>query len=184
MSSNRCRCDRGFLKDRRQCQHTDTSEHRAIELGHCFILGDRYTKAFNAIEQSLDSTGEKRCVCVCVSSNVVHVFNVSIDRYLTMGCYGIGVTRLLAAAVEILTPNESNIVRWPRRIVPYRVAILPPKVRRASVLFQFDERSIQCLRKAVPKKFMAIILFLLVYWSSTMTTGSSMIALNSRSAIE
>jgi len=46
-----------------------------------------------------------------------------------MGCYGIGLTRLMAATVEILTPKQSNDIRWPRRIVPYQVAILPPKVR-------------------------------------------------------
>ena len=45
-----------------------------------------------------------------------------------MGCYGIGVTRLMAAAVEILTPRNSSTVHWPRRIVPYQVAIIPPKV--------------------------------------------------------
>ena len=46
-----------------------------------------------------------------------------------MGCYGIGVTRLMAATVEILTPEDSNTLRWPRRIAPYQVAIIPPKVR-------------------------------------------------------
>ena len=49
-----------------------------------------------------------------------------------MGCYGIGLTRLMAATVEILTPKESNYIRWPRRIVPYQVAIVPPKVRSYS----------------------------------------------------
>ena len=51
-----------------------------------------------------------------------------MHRPLIMGCYGIGLTRLMAAAVEILTPKESCDIRWPRRIVPYQVAILPPKV--------------------------------------------------------
>ncbi len=52
-----------------------------------------------------------------------------VHRPLIMGCYGIGLTRLMAATVEILTPKQSNDIRWPRRIVPYQVAILPPKVR-------------------------------------------------------
>ncbi len=51
-----------------------------------------------------------------------------ICRPLVMGCYGIGLTRLMAATVEILTPRQSNDIRWPRRIVPYQVVILPPKV--------------------------------------------------------
>lgn len=49
-------------------------------------------------------------------------------RPLIMGCYGIGLTRLMASTVEILTPKQSNNIRWPKRIVPYQVAILPPKV--------------------------------------------------------
>lgn len=53
---------------------------------------------------------------------------IAFSRPLIMGCYGIGLTRLMAATVEILTTNQSNNIRWPRRIVPYQVAILPPKV--------------------------------------------------------
>ncbi|CAF0788299.1 unnamed protein product [Adineta ricciae] len=100
-------CGRGSLTNKPQCEHTEKVEQRAIELGHCFLLGDRYTKAFDAIEGSSDVTEDK--------------------KPLIMGCYGIGLTRLMAAAVEILTPRGSSDIRWPRRIVPYQVAILPPK---------------------------------------------------------
>ncbi|CAF3482702.1 unnamed protein product [Rotaria socialis] len=100
-------CNRGSLKNKAQCEHTQKIEQRAIEIGHCFLLGDRYTKAFNAIEGSSD---------------------IAVDKKpLVMGCYGIGVTRLMAATVEILTPKDSDDIHWPRRIVPYQVAILPPK---------------------------------------------------------
>jgi prolyl-tRNA synthetase len=69
----------------------------------------------------------------------------SIYRPLIMGCYGIGLTRLMAATVEVLTPKQSNDIRWPRRIVPYQVAILPPKVRDYLIglierKFYFSER--------------------------------------------
>ncbi len=54
------RCNRGYLKNKTQCEHTEKTEQHAIELGHCFLLGDRYTKAFNAIEGSLDDANEKK----------------------------------------------------------------------------------------------------------------------------
>jgi prolyl-tRNA synthetase len=53
------RCRRGYIKDKVECDCADKSEQRAIELGHCFLLGDRYTKAFNATEPSSETTAEK-----------------------------------------------------------------------------------------------------------------------------
>jgi prolyl-tRNA synthetase len=53
------RCNRGYLKNKTQCDHMEKTEQPAIELGHCFLLGDRYTKAFNATEASSDITAEK-----------------------------------------------------------------------------------------------------------------------------
>jgi prolyl-tRNA synthetase len=54
------RCNRGYLKNKTQCEHTEKIEQRAIELGHCFLLGDRYTNVFNAIEGSSDAADEKK----------------------------------------------------------------------------------------------------------------------------
>lgn len=54
------RCNRVSLKNKSQCDHTEKTEQRVIELGHCFLLGDRYTKAFNAIEGSSDIKDEKK----------------------------------------------------------------------------------------------------------------------------
>ncbi len=48
------------------------------------------------------------------------------DRILEMGCYGLGVSRILAACIEVL--SEGSEVRWPRLIAPYQVCIVPPKV--------------------------------------------------------
>ena len=65
---------------------------------------------------------------VCRLTSIFTVEWLSLFRPLVMGCYGIGVTRLMAAAVEILTPRDSTTIHWPRRIAPYQVAIIPPKV--------------------------------------------------------
>ncbi len=74
---------------------------RGIEVGHIFMLGDKYSKSMGAT--FLDSAGKER---------------VSV-----MGCYGIGITRIVAAAIE-QNHDDKGIV-WPKAIAPYRAVILP-----------------------------------------------------------
>ncbi|NCT66827.1 MAG: proline--tRNA ligase [Rhodanobacteraceae bacterium] len=74
---------------------------RGIEVGHVFQLGDTYAKALNATV--LDDAG-KACV-------------------MQMGCYGIGVSRIVAAAIE-QNHDDAGIV-WPEPMAPWRVAICP-----------------------------------------------------------
>jgi len=81
----------------------------AIELGHTFLLGLKYTTPFNATYRS-DKNSE------------------SLSH---MGCYGIGVSRLIGACAEVSEPVKSpksdvELV-WPRLIAPYSIGILPPK---------------------------------------------------------
>ena len=54
------RCHRGYLKNKAQCEHAEKIEQRAIELGHCFILGDHYTKLFHTVDDSADISVEKK----------------------------------------------------------------------------------------------------------------------------
>lgn len=79
------------------------TETNAIEVGHTFLLGDKYSKIFKA--SYTDSEGKR--------------------RVMQMGCYGLGVSRIMAAALQVLS-NE-NKLRWPLRIVPFKVVILAPK---------------------------------------------------------
>ena len=74
---------------------------RGIEVGHIFQLGDKYSAAMNA--SVLDENGK----------SVV----------MTMGCYGIGVTRIVAAAIE--QNHDNNGIIWPDNIAPFHVAIAP-----------------------------------------------------------
>jgi prolyl-tRNA synthetase len=74
---------------------------RGIEVGHVFMLGTRYSEAMKATY--LDESGR--------------------PQLLIMGCYGIGVTRLVGAAIE-QNHDERGIV-WPDSIAPFRVAIVP-----------------------------------------------------------
>jgi prolyl-tRNA synthetase len=74
---------------------------RGIEVGHVFYLGTRYSEAMNA--SYLDETGK--------------------PQLMEMGCYGIGVTRILGAAIE-QGHDERGIV-WPDAMAPFRVVICP-----------------------------------------------------------
>jgi prolyl-tRNA synthetase len=74
---------------------------RGIEVGHVFQLGDRYARALGATV--LDDTGKA--------------------QVMQMGCYGIGVSRIVAAAIE-QNHDDAGII-WPEPMAPWRVAICP-----------------------------------------------------------
>jgi len=74
---------------------------RGIEVGHVFFLGTRYSAAMKATY--LDETGK--------------------PQPMVMGCYGIGVTRLLGAAIE--QNHDTRGIIWPRSIAPFEVVICP-----------------------------------------------------------
>lgn len=74
---------------------------RGIEVGHTFKLGTKYSKALRAT--FLDKDGK--------------------EKYFVMGCYGIGVSRIVAAAIE--QSHDQNGIIWPLPIAPFQVLILP-----------------------------------------------------------
>ena len=73
---------------------------RGIEVGHVFYLGQKYSKAMTAT--FLDADGQ--------------------ERPFEMGCYGIGVSRILAAAIE--QNHDARGIIWPMAIAPFEVAVL------------------------------------------------------------
>jgi prolyl-tRNA synthetase len=77
---------------------------RGIEVGHVFKLGTKYSKAMKATY--LDKNGK--------------------ERYMIMGCYGIGVGRTVAAAIE--QNHDENGIVWPVPLAPYQVIITPVNV--------------------------------------------------------
>jgi len=75
--------------------------YRGIEGGHIFVLGTHYTDKMNAT--FLDEEGKSRAI--------------------VMGCYGIGVTRLIAAIME--QHHDEQGIRWPVHVAPYEVIVTP-----------------------------------------------------------
>ncbi len=80
---------------------------RGIEVGHIFQLGTKYSQAMNATV--LDENGKQ--------------------AVMTMGCYGIGVSRIVAAAIE--QNNDSKGVIWPEALAPYSVVICPMNMHKS-----------------------------------------------------
>ncbi len=79
--------------------HGSIELHRGIEVGHIFKLGTKYSEAMGAV--FLDAQG--------------------VEKPVIMGCYGIGVGRTAAAAIE--QNNDSNGIIWPSSIAPFQVII-------------------------------------------------------------
>lgn len=92
-----------LIKDGDPCPHcgAPVKMTRGIEAGQVFTLGTKYTEALHAT--FLDENGK--------------------EKPLVMGCYGIGVSRTMAAAIE--QNNDEQGIIWPRAIAPFEVVVVP-----------------------------------------------------------
>ncbi len=88
---------------------------RGIEVGHIFQLGTKYSAAMNATVQGEDGR----------------------PQTMIMGCYGIGVTRVIAAAIE--QHHDERGIIWPDNIAPFKVAIVPMNMHKSESVQQFAE---------------------------------------------
>ncbi|MBM4256082.1 MAG: proline--tRNA ligase [Deltaproteobacteria bacterium] len=84
-----------------RCESGIFTTHRGIEVGQTFYLGTKYSKALNATYQ--DAQGQ--------------------DHPMEMGCYGIGITRTVAAAIE--QHHDADGIQWPLPLAPASVQIVP-----------------------------------------------------------
>ena len=98
-----------------RCKEKELKFLRGIEIGHIFKLATKYSKSMNATY--LGSNGK--------------------ENLIFMGCYGLGVTRILAATIE-QSHDDSGIV-WPDNITPFEVLIVP--------LDYYDDRSREVTEK-------------------------------------
>jgi len=97
---------------------------RGIEVGHVFYLGTKYSRAMNAT--FLDENGK--------------------PQFMEMGCYGIGITRLPAAAIE-QNHDERGII-WPDAIAPFTVVICPVNPDRSAEVRATSDRLYEEMRAA------------------------------------
>jgi prolyl-tRNA synthetase len=97
-----------------RCGRTLT-EYRGIEVGQIFKLGKKYSESMNAVFTDEDGS----------------------EIPFTMGCYGIGITRTVAAAIE--QNHDENGIIWPRAIAPYHVLITPIAYQEQEIRSVADE---------------------------------------------
>ncbi|WP_373090970.1 proline--tRNA ligase [Zhongshania sp.] len=95
---------------------------RGIEVGHIFQLGTKYSEALNA--SVLNENGK--------------------DQIMTMGCYGIGVTRVVASAIE--QNNDDKGILWPASIAPFEIAIVPLNMQKSERVREQAETLYNTLR--------------------------------------
>jgi prolyl-tRNA synthetase len=111
-------CPKPDIADIRTVQDGDPSPDdngtltiaRGIEVGHIFQLGTKYSEAMNAVVQN--EAGQ--------------------SQTMTMGCYGIGITRIVAAAIE--QNHDKNGIIWPINLAPFKVALLPMNMHKSERL--------------------------------------------------
>ncbi len=102
---------------------------RGVEVGHIFQLGTKYSEALNAVVLGEDGK----------------------SHTMPMGCYGIGVSRIVAAAIE--QNHDENGICWPEPLAPFQVAILPMNAKKshrvrdaAEQLYdELQEAGVECL---------------------------------------
>ncbi len=83
---------------------------RGIEVGHIFQLGTKYSESMHAVVQNEQGQSQT----------------------MLMGCYGIGITRIVAAAIE--QNHDKNGIIWPDSLAPFSVALLPMNIHKSERL--------------------------------------------------
>lgn len=97
---------------------------RGIEVGHIFQLGTKYSEAMKA--GVLSESGK--------------------NQIMTMGCYGIGVSRIVAAAIE--QNNDQYGITWPKAIAPFDLAIVPMNMHKSHRIPDIANTLYQGLKEA------------------------------------
>ena len=123
--------DKIIVTDIRMVKEGDPCPHcgqplkmtRGIEVGQVFTLGNKYSKSLNAT--FLDENGK--------------------EKYFEMGCYGIGVGRTMAAAIE--QNNDEFGIIWSRAIAPFEVVVVPVNAKNADQL-EYSEKIYEELKAA------------------------------------
>lgn len=97
---------------------------RGIEVGHIFQLGKKYSESMNA--RVLDENGK--------------------EQAMSMGCYGIGVSRIVAAAIE--QNHDDRGIIWPESIAPFHVALVAINMQKSPAVAEECERLYEQLQSA------------------------------------
>lgn len=107
------------IRDGDHCPRCDSGEltvHKAIELGHTFHLGTKYSEALDARVQVPRALAEDSRAGSAKPNSL-------ISMPMQMGCHGIGVSRIIGAVAHHLADTRG--LNWPRAIAPFEVVVIP-----------------------------------------------------------
>ena len=109
--------DLALVEDGDKCPkcNDDMEIKRGIEVGHIFMLGTKYSEAMGCV--FLDENGK--------------------EKPMIMGCYGIGIGRSAAAAIE--QNNDEWGIIWPKPLAPYMVSVVPINMKDEAVVLAAEE---------------------------------------------
>ncbi|KAL1885588.1 hypothetical protein Plec18167_001083 [Paecilomyces lecythidis] len=112
-----------------RCKNGTLKPQSAVELGHTFHLGTRYSDVLQA--------------AVTVDSSLIHEPSKSLQAPskthtvpMQMGCHGIGVSRMISAVADMLADTKG--LNWPRAMAPYEVVVVPAKGLEADAEMVYD----------------------------------------------
>ncbi|KNC46035.1 prolyl-tRNA synthetase [Thecamonas trahens ATCC 50062] len=96
------------------CEAGELVERRGIEVGHAFLLGTKYSSGMGAVVRVPTRDGG----------------GLTAERPIEMGCYGIGVSRLMAAVQEV--HGDKDGMRWPLALAPFVATLIVPPARKVA----------------------------------------------------
>ncbi|KAI1094193.1 prolyl-tRNA synthetase [Rostrohypoxylon terebratum] len=103
-----------------RCESGKLEVERAIELGHIFYLGTKYSEALKASVEVPTSLLQDEVELAKVAKPTT---GDRMNVYYQMGCHGIGVSRMVAAVAESM--HDELGLNWPRAIAPFEVVVIP-----------------------------------------------------------
>jgi prolyl-tRNA synthetase len=113
-----------------QCQQYKLHTSKGIEIGHTFKLGTHYSKLMNG----------------------TYINHNGINSFLLMGCYGIGITRIIMAVIEQYHDKDGII--WPDSIAPFQVIIIPINHNNTLVV----NKTIKCIYDQLCKEKLDVLI--------------------------
>ncbi|KAI9644451.1 hypothetical protein NHQ30_006472 [Ciborinia camelliae] len=135
-----------------KCQEPTLKVEKAIELGHTFHLGTRYSKPmeatvtvpFGLVENKPNDQG----------NTPQSGENGQVQVPMEMGCHGIGVTRMIGAVAETLADEKG--LNWPRVMAPFEIVVVPGKGLNEDALQIFDTLSASSMDPVVDDREVSI----------------------------
>ena len=115
------------------CNEGDVKVESAVELGHTFHLGTRYS---TPLEATIDADPSHKDSQLETSSIPRQSANSSDRIPVQMGCHGIGISRLMAVVADALADDKG--LNWPRSIAPFEAVVIPTKGLESEAADAYD----------------------------------------------